>query len=74
MEITLPLDQMSIEEKLRVMESLWADLTRAETQYPSPEWHNRVLREREQRVESGEEKPIDWEGGKKEIRADEAGH
>ena len=28
MDITLPLDQMTIEEKLRAMELLWADLSR----------------------------------------------
>jgi len=68
MDITLPLDQMTTEEKLRAMEMLWADLTRKEQEIDSPGWHEEVLREREARVELGEEKPIDWEVAKKELR------
>ncbi|MFN8625581.1 MAG: hypothetical protein U0587_06300 [Candidatus Binatia bacterium] len=30
MTITLPLDEMTTDEKLRVMEALWADLSRTE--------------------------------------------
>jgi hypothetical protein len=43
MEITLPLEKMTVAEKLRVMESLWRDLTRDEQQLESPEWHGEVL-------------------------------
>jgi hypothetical protein len=46
MEITLPLEKMTIAEKLRVMETLWTDLTRYEEQLGSPEWPGEVLRER----------------------------
>lgn len=68
MDITLPLDQMTIPEKLRVMEALWADLSRHETGFESPAWHADVLRETERRVATGEEKPIDWDAAKKELR------
>lgn len=68
MEVTLPLDQMTMEEKLRVMETLWADLTRIDQQFPSPDWHEDVLKEREAKLKSGQEKPVDWEHGKKELR------
>jgi len=46
-------------EKLRVMETLWADLSRNEREIESPVWHEQVLREREQRVRSGQESFID---------------
>jgi len=68
MDITLPLDQMTIAEKLRVMESLWADLSRDEQQLESPAWHEQVLKERDQRVRSGEEAFIDWETAKQQFR------
>ena len=68
MEITLPLDQMTIEEKLRVMEALWIDISRREEQFSSPAWHQDVLRIREERIKSGKEEYLDWEEGKKEIR------
>ncbi len=68
MEITLPLDQMSIEEKLRVMEMLWNDLTRQETEFSSPAWHEEVLKKREERIKAGHENFVDWETAKKHLR------
>lgn len=68
MSITLPLDQMTTAEKRRVMEDIWADLTRSEQEFESPAWHQIVLREREERVRRGEETAIDWEMAKKELR------
>lgn len=68
MSVNLPLDQMTTEEKLQVMEALCADLTRNEEQFESPAWHEQVLKEREQRVTSGQESFIDWEIAKKQLR------
>ncbi len=68
MDITLPLDQMTLAEKLRVMETLWADLSRNEHEFESPAWHEEVLKEREERVRSGQETFIDWETAKKQLR------
>jgi len=68
MDITLPLEQMTVAEKLRAMEALWADLSRNEENIQSPCWHGQVLEEREARVKSGEEKFIDWEAAKQELR------
>jgi hypothetical protein len=59
---------MTTAEKLRVMEELWADLSRSEQEFESPAWHETVLREREERLRNGEEIPIDWEIAKKELR------
>ena len=68
MEITLPLEQMTVAEKLRIMETLWADLTREEANVPSPDWHEDILKEREARLKSGEEPPGLWETAKQELR------
>jgi len=68
MNIALPLDQMTTAEKLQVMEALWADLSRNEREIESPVWHEQVLREREQRVRSGQESFIDWETAKQQLR------
>jgi hypothetical protein len=68
MSITLPLDQMTTADKLRVMEELWKDLTRNENEFESPAWHLEVLQQREERLKAGEETPIDWETAKKELR------
>lgn len=68
MEAILPLDKMTVAEKLRAMEAIWADLSRDESQIESPEWHGMILRERDAKVKSGEEKPIEWEAAKKQLR------
>ena len=69
MNITLPLDQMTTEEKLRAMEVLWTDLSRNEAEVPSPAWHEAVLKEREERVKAGQETFVDWDTAKQQLRA-----
>jgi hypothetical protein len=51
--LQLPLDQMTIADKLDVMETLWADLARRPADLPSPAWHREVLLERRSLVEEG---------------------
>jgi len=68
MPVELQIERMTLEEKLRATEALWADLSRHEEQIPSPEWHQQVLQDRAARVESGQEKFVDWETAKKQLR------
>ena len=68
MNITLPLQSMTTAEKLDVMESIWADLSRDEQHVQSPAWHDQVLREREAAVREGRETPADWEAAKRRLR------
>jgi putative addiction module component (TIGR02574 family) len=64
----LRLNEMSIEEKLQLMEELWADLSRNEATLESPDWHRAVLEAREQKIASGDAQFSDWEQAKAEIR------
>ena len=68
MPIILPLKQMSVSEKLQLMEALWDDLSRDADALESPEWHGQVLKEREDRIASGEAKFSDWDQAKLDIR------
>lgn len=34
-------------EKIQTMEEIWNDLSQAESDVPSPEWHGKILSERE---------------------------
>ena len=68
MNATLPLDKMTVAEKLREMEALWADLSRDDQQIEAPEWHGDVLRERMEAVKSGKEAFVDWDTAKKQLR------
>jgi hypothetical protein len=64
----LPLNEMSVEEKLETMEAIWENLSANPDQIESPAWHEEELRVREARVASGEAKFVDWEKAKEEIR------
>jgi len=66
MEITL--DKLTRPEKLRLMEDLWADLSRHADTVELPAWHAQALRETELRVAAGKEIATDWETAKKELR------
>ncbi len=68
MAVTLPLHEMTVPEKLRVMEALWEDLSRNSDALESPKWHEAALKERKARVASGRTSYLDWERAKKEIR------
>ena len=74
MVVQLPLDQMSLIEKLEVMESLWADLSRRPEELPSPDWHREVLQERKRLVAAGELNFLDWETALAELRKEVRGN
>jgi hypothetical protein len=68
MNLTLPLLQMTVSDKLRTMEALWDDLCENSDDLISPSWHGDVLTERDNKVAEGEEKIYDWNEAKKIIR------
>jgi len=68
MRVELPLSEMTLPEKLQLMETLWDDLTRKPVEFESPAWHKDVLEDCRRRAERGEEKFSDWEAAKEEIR------
>jgi hypothetical protein len=64
----IEIQNLSRKEKIRLMEAIWDDLSKGDEELESPEWHREALRETEERLASGEEKLIDWETAKKELR------
>ena len=68
MAVDLPLHEMSVEEKLQLMEAIWADLSREPERVESPTWHQEVLEETERRVASGQAVFTDWDAAKRSIR------
>ena len=63
----MQIDQMTLEEKLRAMESLWDDLCRREESIPMLQWHKDFLDERERLVVEGKARFTDWETAKRRI-------
>jgi len=76
MSINLPLDNMTLADKLAAMELLWADISRRPTDLPSPDWHKDILDERRRLVAEGKLTFIDWDTAildlRKELRGNSA--
>ena len=68
MSDTIDISHISREDKLRMMETLWEDLSRDSGRITSPKWHKKALQETEHRLTHGQEKIIDWEDAKKDLR------
>jgi len=65
--MTIAIEKMSWEEKLRTLEELWDSITREGDRYHSPNWHEQALKETKQRCESGAEQSADWIRAKREL-------
>jgi hypothetical protein len=63
------IQQMPRSEKLKLMELLWEDLSRADGEFESPAWHERALAETERRLAAGQEQVLDWDTAKKTLRS-----
>jgi hypothetical protein len=68
MSVNLPLNEMTVQEKLAAMEALWEDLSRSPEAIESPDWHKEILDERRQRVAEGTAQFDDWDKAKARIR------
>ncbi len=68
MSNAIDIGHLSREEKLRIMEAIWEDLSREDKQVESPEWHREALEETDRRRQSGKESVVDWQEAKKELR------
>jgi hypothetical protein len=62
----LEIQQMSRPEKLKLMETLWADLSGDDLE--SPAWHADALHETSERRARGVETVLDWEQAKAKLR------
>lgn len=65
---TLPIKEMNLSEKFLAMEMIWDDISHTSSNFPSPSWHEDVLRERDAKIASGEDKLVDWESAKQQLR------
>jgi hypothetical protein len=64
---TLPLEEMTIPDKISTMEILWDDICRNVTEFTSPAWHGDILKSREDSLKQGNDEFEDWEKAKKDI-------
>jgi len=65
---TLPLKEMSLNEKFMAIEIIWDDICHNSADFPSPAWHEAVLMERDAKIASGEDELLDWDVAKRQMR------
>jgi putative addiction module component (TIGR02574 family) len=64
MTVEIPLDNMSVAEKVRLLESVWDSLCAKSGDVQSPEWHREVLETRKRRLEDGQATASPWSEAK----------
>jgi putative addiction module component len=67
MSVSIQIDQMTLAEKLRTMETLWDDLCRRDADVPLPSWHKEILDERERLVQQGKARFSHWKDARKRL-------
>ena len=65
--IELPLSQLTLAQKIDLMETIWDNLAKDEKIFESPAWHEKVLGDREKALASGNATVSDWEEAKERI-------
>ena len=65
-EVIQYISKLTVPERLQVMELLWDSLSSAD--YQSPQWHENVLKDREQRVASGQSEFMSLEESKRILK------
>ncbi len=68
MQNTIKITHLSRDEKLRVMEAIWDDLTHEKESLEYPEWHNKALQETAGRLATGQEEIVGWQEAKTKLR------
>jgi hypothetical protein len=64
-----PIEEMTANQKVELMEALWDSMSRKKENAEPPAWHGDVLEERRNASENGETEYIDWEDAKDQIRS-----
>jgi len=63
------LRRLSRSEKLKLMETLWHELSQPDGEYESPAWHATELAATERRLAEGKEQVLDWDAAKESLRS-----
>ncbi len=67
-ELVLPLERMTVAEKMDVIDRIMADLSRNSSTVPIIEWHGDMLRQRAENLKNGSDNFISLEEAEARIR------
>jgi len=59
--------ELPLSQKLELLEAIWSELSSDPNTIDVPKWHKDILDERQQGLEKGSIKVLDWELAKEQI-------
>jgi len=62
-------DELTVEEKLDYVQSLWDRITARPEAVPVPDWHLEVIEQRVKESQAGPDKGRSWDDFREELRA-----
>ena len=65
---TIAIGNLSVTDKIVLMERLWDDLSRRPTDIASPDWHGDILDDRRAALREGRTAFVEWDDAKKRLR------
>jgi putative addiction module component (TIGR02574 family) len=65
---SISIENLSVADKLVLMERLWDDLSRCPANVASPGWHGDVLDSRRDAVRQGRAAFVEWDRAKQRLR------
>ncbi|MGK7896813.1 MAG: addiction module protein [Xenococcus sp. (in: cyanobacteria)] len=63
--LSISLKDLSVAQKLSLMERIWVDLEKQPSEIYSPKWHSDILARRMRSIKSNESEFFDWANAKK---------
>jgi putative addiction module component (TIGR02574 family) len=67
-ELRQQIDQLSLSEKLLLVEDIWDSIARSNSELPLPEWQKRELERRHEEYKAGKRNLHDWQSVHEDIR------
>ena len=68
MPFELPLNSMTVGEKIQLLEQVWDNLCLQSGDVRSPEWHAAVLQQRQKQIEDGTMTVSPWSEAKERLQ------
>ena len=65
--LDISLKDLSVAEKLRLMELIWVDLEKQSFEIPSPNWHGDIFARRMGSIKNNKSELTDWADAKKQL-------
>ncbi|MFN5103589.1 MAG: addiction module protein [Burkholderiaceae bacterium] len=65
---SIPIESLTVAEKLLLMERLWEELSKHPSNVAPPDWHGDVLASRLAAVKEGRTEFVDWDAAKERLR------